>query len=347
MLMRLLQEETQHTTKIPCTPKALLRLLGYDLTMMTNMPLISVIVPIYNVYPFLIRCVNSILEQTYRNLEVILVDDGSSDGSSGICDKFSKIDSRVVAIHQENKGLSGARNRGIDLAKGDYFAFIDSDDFIEPKMIEALYRAMINSGSDMSICSIQRVDETGSNIPSPSPLENAILTKDEVFRNIIYQKNGWVYIPAWNKLYSRFLFDNLRYPERKLYEDGFLINDLVNLSSKIATTSEKMYCYTSRNSGIMNNSNVIKRLDGLESRYLQYQFYKRHGYLDCLSQIRLLAKKELYLISLASKQATTPSEKNRINEISALMTEIGAKKPTFALRKDLILFWLFSYWKKK
>lgn len=276
--------------KTPYILKALFQLLGYGKSMINEMPLISVIVPVYNVRRYLIRCVDSILKQTYSNLEIILIDDGSTDDSGKLCDKLSAKDTRIVVLHQHNKGLSGARNSGINIAKGTYFAFVDSDDFILPTMIESLYNALTKNNSDISICSIQRVDENGAKISSPSLLPDANLTKDEVFRNIIFKKNGWIYIPAWNKLYRSSLFKNLRYPEKKLYEDGFIINDLIYQSSKITTISQQAYCYTLRAAGIMNDSNIIKKLDGLESRYLQYQFYKTHGYFDCLPKIKKISR---------------------------------------------------------
>ncbi len=315
--------------------------------MKRNTPLISVIVPVYNVQSFLARCIRSILEQTYPHLEIILVDDGSSDRSGEICDRFATIDARIIVLHQQNMGLSGARNSGIEIAKGNYLVFIDSDDFILPTMIESLYNSLIRNNADISICSIQRVDENGIEIPSPSPFLDATLTKDEVLRNIINQKDGWTYIPAWNKLYRSFLFDNLRYPEKKLYEDGFIINELIYRSSRIATISQKAYCYTLRNTSIMNDSNIIRRLDGLESRYLQYQFYKTHKYLDCLPKIRQMAEKELYLIKLADRHATSLSEKKRIEIIRSLMKEIGARRSPIALHKDLFIFYFFSHMEKK
>lgn len=120
---------------------------------------ISVIVPVYNVEKYLDKCVQSILNQTYENIELVLIDDGSTDGSSKICDKYGKIDSRVKVIHKENGGLSSARNRGIDEAVGKFITFIDSDDYIHHQMLEILYEGIIKNKSDISICEYRRFDE--------------------------------------------------------------------------------------------------------------------------------------------------------------------------------------------
>ena len=119
-----------------------------------KMEKISIIVPVYNVEKYLKTCLDSIINQTYQNLEIILVDDGSTDNSGEICEEYRKTDSRIILIHKENEGLSMARNFGLDIASGDYISFVDSDDFIARNMMEALYNRLLETQSDMAICSI-------------------------------------------------------------------------------------------------------------------------------------------------------------------------------------------------
>lgn len=134
-------------------------------------PLITIVVPIYNVERFLRPCIESILGQTYKNLEIILVDDGSTDSCGKICDKYEKIDSRILVIHQENKGLSEARNAGIDAATGEYIAFIDSDDYVRGNYTETLLHALVENDAEIAVCSFQYVDEEGKYIRNSSRLK--------------------------------------------------------------------------------------------------------------------------------------------------------------------------------
>lgn len=144
----------------------------------------------------------SIINQTYQNLEIILVDDGSTDNSGEICEEYRKTDSRIILIHKENEGLSMARNFGLDIASGDYISFVDSDDFIARNMMEALYNRLLETQSDMAICSIQHVDNTGKNLYSEFTFNDIVFGKDEFWK--IYTSVGHTECAvAWNKLYKR------------------------------------------------------------------------------------------------------------------------------------------------
>ena len=188
---------------------------------------ISIIVPIYNVEKYLEKCIKSILSQTYKNLEIILVDDGSPDKCGMICDKYKEIDDRIIVIHQENKGLSGARNTGLKNANGKYVCFIDSDDYINEHMIETLYENLIKTGSDISICDFFQVKEN-ENIKIKK-IENAvkIMNKQECLKKLLYHKYK-LDIVTWNKLYKQELFNNIEFPEGKIYEDFATIPFLID-----------------------------------------------------------------------------------------------------------------------
>ena len=181
---------------------------------------ISVVVPIYNVEKYLEKCIKSILNQTYNNLEIILVNDGSTDNCLNICKKFEKIDKRIFVINKENGGLSEARNYGIDKATGKYITFVDSDDYIDEDYLEFLYKNLIINNCDISICNPRIVYEDGGKSRTLYKYcfpQNIVLEGEKALEMMLYQKK--FDNSAWGKLYKINLFDEIRYPVGKLYED--------------------------------------------------------------------------------------------------------------------------------
>lgn len=311
--------------------------------MSETLPLISVIVPVYNVEQSLHACINSIVSQTYKKLEIILVDDGSTDSSGDICDNFQKNDSRITVVHQRNKGLSQARNAGISVSTGSYLSFIDSDDLVSSIFIETLLTNLQEAKAQISICSIQKIRENGDIIDDPSCLPDMTLSSMKAIEQITEdKKNGWQLVPAWNKLYDRALFEHIRYPMGKLNEDEFVLYPLFFNANKITLSSKKMYYYTQRSTSIMNSSTPLRLLDGLEARYQQYKFCKAHDIPQCLSRIQELAKNKYYLVLMASRRATTSEEKKRVKQIKLLMNEIDAVPSRIHLLKDLLYYSLFN-----
>ena len=188
-------------------------------------PLISVIVPVYNVEPYLRRCVDSILRQTYRNLEILLVDDGSTDRSGTICDACAQQDTRVKVIHQKNGGLSAARNCGLETARGEYISFVDSDDLINDRMIETLYRDLAGQGADISAVGYRMFENQEELRPEEITAPVQCMTGKEALRRILVSEEIGDF--AWNKLYKKILFQTIRYPEGRVFEDrhtGFWTN---------------------------------------------------------------------------------------------------------------------------
>jgi glycosyltransferase involved in cell wall biosynthesis len=236
---------------------------------------LSIIVPIYNVENYVRQCINSILNQTYTNFELILVDDGSTDKSGKICDEYSIKDTRIKVIHKENGGLSSARNSGLDIATGDLIGFIDGDDFIEDDMYEVMYQLLVEFNADIVECNFKKVMEKSLN-----PLEN-----DEIYDGKIEIGDNWFALKklleqpirnvAWNKLYKRELFVNLRYPN-KLYEDGFLTYKLFYKQKKYVFVNLDKYNYVQREDSIMGKQRTytLKNLDGLEVQEERYHFLK-------------------------------------------------------------------------
>lgn len=243
-------------------------------------PKISVIVPIYNVEKYLIRCVESILNQTYKNLEIILVDDGSPDKCPTICDEFAKKDSRIIVVHKKNGGLSDARNAGLDIATGEYIGFVDSDDYISENMYEVLLQRILKNDADMAICNYLSVDENYELVSEKNvvlPIEDGSSTFDDFMKGYT-GKYGWYYVVAWNKLYKRKLFNKLRYPLGKKHEDEFLIHHILDQCEKIECVREGLYYYMQRPGSIMAEQFNIKNLDLGDALIDQYYFAKTKHY---------------------------------------------------------------------
>lgn len=212
-------------------------------------PLISVIVPCYNVEKYLPRCINSIINQTYNNIEILLVDDGSPDQCGEICEKYAKKDKRIKVIHKNNGGLSDARNVAIDVATGEYILFIDSDDYVAVDHVEHLYSIMTKSNVDMAIEWGQTFYEgTEPPIDTLDGKKEVILDSEDALMNMFYQKDFDT--SAWAKLYKRSLFEGIRYPKGWLYEDLPTTYRLIQRCKKVVFSNYKSYYYLLRNNSI-------------------------------------------------------------------------------------------------
>lgn len=240
--------------------------------------LISVIIPVYRVEPYLKRCVDSVLAQTYTNMEVILVDDGSPDNCPAICDAYAQQDGRVSVIHQANAGLSGARNAGIDVVKGAYLAFVDSDDYLAPDYLEKLYRACVETGSDMSVCRWEYVK--GEAIPQKGTGETKVFTGREMQANQ-YTPDGAYFVVAWNKLYRRELFWEIRYPLGRIHEDEATTYRIYDKVKQAAYVDSSLYGYFVAPSSITRGFNP-RRLDWVKAVAERIDFYERKGYRELM-----------------------------------------------------------------
>ena len=193
--------------------------------------LISVIVPVYNVEQYLERCINSIINQTYKNLEIILVDDGSTDSSGSICDTLYTSDNRILVIHQDNGGLSCARNTGIDHNRGKYVTFVDSDDWIDIRMIEKLYSRIIKDNSQIAFCNLAYVDQQGNEYYDEPDKTDHILDEYQFWHDYYLKKNNGCYIVSCAKLIRRDVFANgIRFRVGKICEDEFIIHEKIKYS---------------------------------------------------------------------------------------------------------------------
>lgn len=228
--------------------------------------LVSVIVPIYQVEKYIHRCVKSILNQTYRNIEVILVDDGSPDGCPEICDEYEKLDSRVIVIHQKNQGLSAARNAGLDIANGKYIFFVDSDDYIDNNVIKKMVESAEQNNADLVICNYICVDNQGNECDDThlKKLENAFITLEDILAQSA-EAGGEVFIVAWNKLYKKELWKCYRYPVGRIHEDEFAFHHIMLRCKTIVSTDYEGYYYVQREGSIMSARSLKSQLDAMDA----------------------------------------------------------------------------------
>ena len=228
--------------------------------------LISVVVPIYNVEAFLSKCIDSIIGQSYRKLQIILVDDGSTDNCGNICNEYASRDGRIEVIHKQNGGLSDARNVGIERAKGKYITFVDSDDVIELDMIEYLYGLLFEYEADISVCQKLDIDESGRKLNISKSIQNVtyVLHDNETCMHDFLTK-GNISVTAWGKLYRVVLFHDIRYPLGKYHEDTFTTYKLIGLSDTIVVGNKQKYLYRHRKGSIMLQSFSVKHLDAIDA----------------------------------------------------------------------------------
>lgn len=263
--------------------------------------LISVIVPIYNVEKYLERCVESIINQTYKNLEIILVDDGSPDCCPKICDEYSKKDKRIKVIHKENGGLSSARNAGLDVAKGEYVSFIDSDDVVDEKFIETLYNLCIENNCDISECNFQRFEK--DIVKSSNNCEIKVYTNHEMQERLYIPEYFARGIVVWNKLYKKYLYDDVRFPIGKLNEDEFTTYKvLYKCETSICVTEEELYYYRVNENSIMGKKFAAKRLDVMEAFEERKAFYKKRKEYDLYNSTVIEYQKKLKRYYVLTKE---------------------------------------------
>lgn len=226
---------------------------------------ISVIIPVYKVEPYLRQCLDSVVDQTYKNLEIICVDDGSPDKCGTICDEYAKKDSRIRVIHRENGGLSAARNSGIDIATGEYICFIDSDDFVSKSFVKYLYTLIKKYKADISVCPLIRYISDNKIDKGKGFVEDCVDSSGALSR--IFSENRYIGVVACNKMYSRKLFDSIRYPEGKFYEDSGTTYKLFLESKKIAFGEYAKYYYRVARKGQITTSGYEKKLDKVKFLY--------------------------------------------------------------------------------
>lgn len=231
-------------------------------------PLVSVIIPVYKVEQYLQKCIESVCGQTLEALEIILVDDGSPDNCGRICDEYATRDSRIRVIHQRNGGLSAARNTGIRIAQADIIGFVDSDDWIEPDMIELLYRNLCKENADISVCGIYWHNK--GNVSEKGDKTYAVQSSKEAIESV-YRLPG-VKMNVWNKLYRKHLFHEICFPEGRINEDVYVTVRLLDAAKKTVLDMQPKYHYMIRPGSITTAHYHPALFDGVEGALENYRF---------------------------------------------------------------------------
>ena len=258
-------------------------------------PIISIIVPVYKVEQYLSRCIDSILNQTFQDFELILVDDGSPDNCGEICDKYALKDNRIKVIHKENGGLSDARNAGLEIATGEYISFVDSDDVVHPQMYTRLYDLLQRTDAEIAQCEYTRFDKEIEFQSLSGDAEEIICTNVEAL-DLLIESNRFV-PPVWNKLYKRELFSNIRFPKGKIHEDEFTTYKLFYAANKIVYIDLPMYSYFINNGGIMRNLNIEHKFHWIEAIEERNSFFQSCG----LESLYLKSSKKLFFHLLKTR----------------------------------------------
>lgn len=239
--------------------------------------LISIIVPVYNVEKYLDQCIESIINQTYKELEIFLIEDGSPDNCGSICDSWAKKDDRIKVFHVDNGGSARARNIGLLHAKGKYVGFVDADDFLMPSMYEILYKLAINSSAEITECGYYKVTSDVMH-NSLNNLEGKTIrtfnTAEALLENV---RDTVVQQVVWNKLYLKRIIGNTFFTEGKYIDDEFWTYKIIGSAKKIVSTTEKLYCYRQQEASMMHQSFSLRRMDALEAKlqrlkYLEQRF---------------------------------------------------------------------------
>ena len=300
-------------------------------------PLISVIVPIYNVEKYLQKCVESIINQTYKNLEIILVDDGSPDNCPAICDSYAVKDSRIKVIHKVNGGLSDARNAGMKIATGEYISFIDSDDYISNDFINELYSAINSQNSDIAECKIIKVYEDE---PLGEINDSCKITSFDCQRSLskLIDEDGF-HQHVWNKLYKSEIALKLLFEKGKLNEDEFWTYQVFGMAKKATVVEKTMYFYLQRKGSIMSESFNLRRLDALEAK-AERQKYIEKNFPELATQTKInLFGSCMYSCQAAMKFMSGQEKNQAIKIIKEYVSEYKLSKNELDTLSGKIHFW--------
>lgn len=320
------------------------------------MDLITVIVPAYMTEQYLDRCIASICQQTYANLEIILIDDGSSDCSPEICNKWGEMDRRIKVIHQKNQGVSAARNVGVKESHGNYIMMVDSDDYLYAGMIETMYITQKKYEVDLVICDFIKGNSENFEFPNIMYSQVELISAETALRRIYESdEKALQYVAPWAKLYKKELFEEISYPEGKIFEDIYITHKILYKCKKIAVISRKMLYYFQHSESIMNREFHVGKLDYLEALKERIYFFHNHE----MRELETIAYDE-YLHSLIWEYSRTRdllNNKAAMREIVERYREIYVKGYSSKRYRDenVLFLWGFFlnpeliiwYWKVK
>lgn len=302
------------------------------------MPLISVIVPVYKVEPYLHRCVDSILAQTFTDFELILVDDGSPDNCPAICDEYAAKDSRIHVIHQKNGGLSAARNTGVDAASGAYLFFMDSDDVIHPDTLRILYECIEKTGAEISVGEFTRFSEENSITFLPWDENYTVLTNLEALDSFFDGRESLhSLVSVCCKLIRRDLFDGIRFPVGRLFEDEFTTYKLYYHAAKTVFCGDTLYYYFVNDNGITRNLTMDKRFDEYDAQWERIKFFQEYGLDTLLGKAALTFLETAQWDRIACRnesQTVNPEKKTRFENQYAAAFQIAKEQRVLEFIRD-------------
>lgn len=312
------------------------------------MSLISVIVPIYKVEEYLDRCVQSILNQTWKEFELILVDDGSPDRCPQICDLWAKKDGRIKVIHKANGGLSDARNAGMQTASGEFVAFVDSDDWVAPDYLRILLEVMQKKDCDIVECNVIRTngEDLGEVLPVEEGNSITLFQTEQALEHLI--KDECFHQHVWNKLYRRSVIHGILFEKGKTNEDEFWTYQIFGNAKVVGKVEVPLYYYLQRSSGIMGEGYSLKRLDALEAKvqrqkYIEKKYPKLNAIAKCNLFTSCIYQGQMVLLHLEGK--TYIEAKTRISQIVKAMKISGRNYADIPLgQKIWIVSAKYAFW---
>lgn len=315
-------------------------------------PLISIIVPLYNVAPYLERCLQSLVQQDYQPLEIILIDDGSTDGSGEICDQWATQNPSIKVVHQENQGQAQARNRGTALAQGEWISYVDADDYLATNAMSLLWEAADSSEADLAIGNFYFVSEDGKKCVLAAPLQDKLRSGIEATEDLLYQRN--IETSPCGRLYRKSLTEGICFPEGKYYEDLGTVYRYSLKAKRVVYCSEPLYHYVYRSDSSSSQAFQPKKMDAIEMAQSLYQGVCREAPdLEKAAACRLLSmcfhilfqtpekssyEKEIFeIITVHRSQVVCDGKARKITRFMALMSYLGVDFLRFIYRLNQTL----------
>lgn len=291
-----------------------------------DLPLISIIVPIYKVEKYMDRCIESLIEQTYHNLEIILIDDGSPDNCPAKCDEWGRKVKQIKVIHKQNGGLSDARNVGIEIAKGEYIVFVDSDDWVSPDYIKCLYETASSTNSDICECDIIKTNK--ENLVYATDNKNVFICYDTedalelLIQDVVFHQY------VWNKIYKMDCLKGIPFVKGKVNEDEFWTYRVFGKANKVVKTQRKLYFYFQHSESIMGRKYNVKRLDALEAKIERQQYIENNfPKLSSISRMNLIQSciysGQMIILFIDGKERDEALKKVRSFFKTAILNENG------------------------
>lgn len=322
---------------------------GEDELIMKNDVLVSVIIPAYNVKPYISEAIESVLHQSYKNLEVIIVDDGSTDGSEDICDEYARKDKRIIVVHQDNKGLSGARNTGLDLISGEEVVFLDADDALCSDYVSILMDTLIRERADVAMCrftthyTTEKMEKSRGKNATPE-IEAGTYGRVDALCALC---DGKINQSVWNKIYKKELWKDIRFPVGHLYEDVDTTFRIIDLCNKVCVVNQSLYMYRMR-PGSITRSPSINGYRDWDNNHAHFEEYISANIPEVFSELQLNRRCEDRLIAmitryihLSYKKENEWKEYNR--ELREQIVKYGGKIGIRNCRRETqIKYWVIS-----